>query len=178
MKKLLLFAILFAFSIGFAQNGFVESDNFLEGTFEYKDTQTVDSQGANLTLGHFFTNKLALGVNVGVGRNVSADGEYNSSNGDNFNVGLLGRYYFLNVGQNFKVHTQLGFGTVKEGNSEAYFNSGLGLGVNYFVTKNLALVADLANLASYSDNDEGFTVGFTGVTNPLNAPKFGLLYRF
>lgn len=58
------------------------------------------------------------------------------------------------------------------------FNANLGLGVNYFVTKNLALSANLANLASYNFETESFNVGFSGVENPFNTTRFGVLYKF
>lgn len=58
------------------------------------------------------------------------------------------------------------------------FNANLGLGVNYFVTKDLALSANLANLAGYNFETESFNVGFDGVNNPLTEAKFGVLYKF
>jgi hypothetical protein len=58
------------------------------------------------------------------------------------------------------------------------FNASLNLGVNYFVTKNLALSANLANLAGYNFETESFNVGFDGVDNPFTTSKFGVLYKF
>ena len=53
-----------------------------------------------------------------------------------------------------------------------------GLGLNYFVTKKLALTANLTSLASYDDSASTFKVGFNKVDNPLTTPKIGLIYKF
>ncbi len=174
MKKILL---ILAVSLGLtatAQTGFKKSDVFVEGTFSYAKEKGQDATyGVAPTVGYFLTDKFAVGAQV-----------EKTSAMDNFSAGVFGRYYFLNVGKDFKVFSGLGVNTtdviVEEDNTVAYsnVNANLGLGVNYFVTKNLALSANLANLAGYNFETEGFNVGFDGVDNPLNATKFGVLYKF
>jgi hypothetical protein len=59
-------------------------------------------------------------------------------------------------------------------------SANVGLGLNYFISKNLSLTFDVSRLANYT-NSEGVSstsFGFDGVNNPLNTPSFGLNYRF
>ena len=53
------------------------------------------------------------------------------------------------------------------------------MGANYFVSKKVALTAQLVDLASYT-SEEGtstFTIGFTGVKNPISMGTFGILVK-
>ena len=105
---------------------------------------------------------------------------------DSFGVGAFGRCYFLNIGEHFKTFSQLSITSNDDKAADTKsLNANLGLGANYFVTKNLSLTLQVANLASYASVKAGnasavntTTVGFNGVTNPFTTPTFGLNYRY
>jgi outer membrane protein len=175
MKKILLILVaLFTLSVN-AQTDFKKSDVFVEGSFSYAKEKGVDATYSFApTIGYFLTNKFAVGAQV-----------EKSNTTDKLGVGVFTRFYFLNVGKDFKVFSGLNLNTNdlildSEDNNftRQNFNAGLNLGVNYFVTKNLALSANLANLAAYNFETKTFNVGFDGIVNPFNTTNFGVLYRF
>lgn len=169
---LLCFAI---FSTASAQNAFKKSDKILEGTVSYSKASGSDATyGLNPSFGYFLTDKTAVGVYLGFGKD---GGDETSA------IGAFGRYYMLSVGQNLKAYTQMTVGnsSVKaEGEKVSTFGIGAGIGVNYFVSPKIALALDVANLMSYTSQGSNteFSIGWEGVTNPLNASNFGVLFRF
>jgi outer membrane protein len=176
MKKLLFIAIaLIAMQTSFAQT-FSKGDTFVEGTVKFvssNDTKTFDF---NPTVGHFVTDKVAVGISVNT-ENTKTAGVTTT---DSFGFGVFARCYFLRIGEHFNVHSQLGVNSDKAGDTKT-LSANLGLGANYFVTKNLSLtlsVADLASFKSVKDGDSTTTIGFSGVTNPFATPTFGVNYRF
>jgi outer membrane protein len=176
MKKFLLIAIaFFAFAASNAQT-FSKGDTFVEGTVSYTKTKDADATYTFAPIiGYFLTDKFAVGAQV-----------EKTNTTDKLGAGVFARCYFLNVGKDFKVFSGLNLNTnalVLDTTTDDFiarqnFNAGLNLGVNYFVTKNLALSANLANLAGYNFETEAFNVGFGGVENPFNVSKFGVLYKF
>jgi len=171
MKKILLILVAMLSLTSTAQTGFKKADKFVEGSFSYEKTKGLDATYTFApTLGYLLTDKTAVGVSVETGNTVTE--------GKHFCTTVFARHYFLNLGQNFKVYSQLGVANHNEADTKAYFSTDLGLGLNYFATKNLALTTSVATLASYDDSKSQFKVGFDGVDNPLNALKFGVLYRF
>lgn len=178
MKKVILLAIAMIAAVTFtnAQTNFKKSDKFLEGTVSYsKSTGTDATYGLQPTFGYFLTDRFAVGASANFGK----DGAGVKTTG----FGAFGRCYVLNIGQNLKTFSQLTVGgttTNDAGVKTTGFGVNLGLGVNYFVSSKLALslnVADLMNYTSVEDNST-FTIGWEGVSNPLSAAKFGVLYRF
>ena len=183
MKKILLILVAALGLTATAQTGFKKSEKFVEGTFSYEKTKGLDATYTIApTVGYFLTDKTAVGISVETG-NVTNDvdthtGVVTPTTGKHFCTTVFARHYFLNLGQNFKVYSQLGVSNHNDADTKAYFTTDLGLGLNYFVTKKLALTTSVANLASYDDSKSQFKVGFDGVDNPLNTVKFGALYRF
>lgn len=179
MKKILLILVATLGLTANAQTGFKKSDVFVEGSFSYAKEKDADATYTFApTVGYFLTDKFAVGAQVEKSNTV-----------DKLGAGVFARCYFLNVGKDFKVFSGLNLNTnalVLDDSTENLndfitrqnFNANLGLGVNYFVTKNLALSANLANLAGYNFETESFNVGFSGVENPFNTTKFGVLYKF
>ncbi|OQA30107.1 MAG: hypothetical protein BWY55_00954 [archaeon ADurb.Bin336] len=180
MKKILLILVAMLGLTATAQTGFKKSDVFVEGTFSYAKEKGQDATyGVAPTVGYFLTDKFAVGAQV-----------EKTNTTDKLGAGVFARCYFLNVGKDFKVFSGLNLNTnalvlddsttenLNDFITRQNFNANLSLGVNYFVTKNLALSANLANLAGYNFETESFNVGFGGVDNPFNAPKFGVLYKF
>lgn len=179
MKKILLILVATLGLTANAQTGFKKSDVFVEGSFSYAKEKDADATYTFApTVGYFLTDKFAVGAQVEKSNTV-----------DKLGAGVFARCYFLNVGKDFKVFSGLNLNTnalvldastadVNDFITRQNFNANLGLGVNYFVTKNLALSANLANLAGYNFETESFNVGFSGVENPFNTTKFGVLYKF
>ena len=180
MKKQIRFVILGAclslFTLAAnAQTTFKKADKIVEGTVSYtKATDVKATWSLNPTVGYFLTDKIALGVS----------GQFGEAAGTKTtNVGVFGRYYVANVLKGVLVYSQLDLASNTSevaGKGTNTLSGNIGLGANYFVTKNLALSAGVANLISYqtADSKSILSVGFTGVNNPLSFAKFGVLYRF
>ena len=168
MKKILLILVAALGLTATAQTGFKKSDKFVEGSVSYTKTKDVDATYTLApTVGYFVTDKTAVGVSIETG----------NDSGKHFCAGVFARHYFLNAGQNFKVYSQLGVNNNNDADTKAYVSANLGLGLNYFVTQNLALTTSLTSLASYDDSTSTFKVGFDRISNPLNATKFGVIYK-
>lgn len=170
MKKILLILVATLGLTANAQTGFKKSDVFVEGSFSYAKEKGADATYTFApTVGYFLTDKFAVGAQVEKSNTVVKLG-----------AGVFARCYFLNVGKDFKVFSGLNLNTnaLVLDTTRQNFNANIGLGVNYFVTKNLALSANLANLAGYNFETESFNVGFSGVENPFNTTRFGVLYKF
>jgi len=175
MKKILFIAIaLMAIQTSFAQT-FSKGDTFVEGTVKFVSSDDTKTFDFNPTVGHFVTDKFALGVSLNT-QSTKTDGVTT----DSFGFGAFARCYFLRIGEHFNVHSQLGLNSDKAGDIKT-LSANLGLGANYFVTKNLSLTLSVADLASYKSvkgGDNTTTIGFSGVTNPFTTPSFGVNYRF
>jgi hypothetical protein len=173
MKKItMIMALAFTAAVASAQ-GFKKGNNILEGTASYTKTTGTDGvYTVSPALAHFVTNRVAVGVS-------GTFGDDGASTTTGF--AIFGRCYFLDV-KGILVHSQLGFGTIATntaGDKVTATTANLGLGANYFVTKRLSINAGLGNLMSFtsSDGNSTATIGFTGITNPLNSGSFGLTYR-
>jgi outer membrane protein len=176
MKKFLFIAIaLIAMQTSFAQT-FSKGDTFVEGTVKFVSSDDTKTFNFNPSVGHFVTNKIAVGLSVNT-ENTKTAGVTTT---DAFGFGVFARCYFLRIGEHFNVHSQLGVNSDKAGDTKT-LGANLGLGANYFVTKNLSLTLSVADLASYKSvkgGDSTTTVGFDGVKNPFTTPNFGVNYRF
>jgi outer membrane protein len=182
MKKFLLFAMmLFAFQLSSAQT-FAKGDTFVEGTVKFVTSDDVKTFNLNPTVGYFLTDKFAAGVTV----NTQSTKTAGVQTSDSFGIGVFGRCYFLNIGEHFTTFSQLAITSNSDKAADTKtLNANIGLGANYFITKNLSLVLSVADLVSYASVKAGnasavntTTVGFSGVTNPFATPTFGLNYRF
>jgi outer membrane protein len=178
MKKILFIAIaLMAIQTSFAQT-FSKGDTFVEGTVKFVSSDDTKTFNFSPTIGHFVTDKVAVGAFLNT-ENTKTSG---ATTTDSFGFGIFARYYFLKIGEHFNVHTQyqMGLNNDTAGDIKS-LSANLGLGANYFVTKNLSLTVSVADLASYKSIDGGdstTTIGFSGVTNPFTTPSFGVNYRF
>jgi hypothetical protein len=54
------------------------------------------------------------------------------------------------------------------------------LGINYFISKNLSLTLNAADIFSYESTEgtDSTQIGFEGINNPFNVATLGLNYRF
>lgn len=184
--------------------GFSQGNIFVEGSLGYSTTDDkadqVKGHKFNLTpqVGYFFTDKLAAGVYFDL--NTSKDDDYsgakNITKTNNFNIGIFGRYYFLELGQRFKFYGQanVGYahakttyelGTTKFDAKGSGVNAGLDLGVNYFVTKNIAVNFAFADLVDYTTTkpkggkaQNDVNVEINSFKNFFDTPRFGLTFVF
>lgn len=179
MKKQLKFVVLAflltatTFTMVNAQS-FKKSDRILEGTAAYtKATDVKASWSLNPSVGYFVTSKVALGVAGSFGDDAGTKTTC---------VGAFGRCYFMTVGKNLNVYSQVGVSanSLNDTAKTTSTSAGLGLGANYTLTSRLGLSVGLTDLISYESQDSHsvMTVGFSGINNPLATAKFGLIYRF
>jgi outer membrane protein len=182
MKKFLLFAVaFFAMQMSFAQS-FSKGDTFVEGTVKYVTSDDVKTFNFNPSVGYFLTDKFAAVFTL----NTQSTETAGVKTSDSFGVGVFGRCYFFSIGEHFRAFSQLGLTTNNDKAADTKStNINLGLGANYFVSKNLSLTLSVADLASYASVKTGnasavntTTIGFSGVTNPFTTPFFGVNYRF
>lgn len=158
-----------------AQSTFKKSDKFVEGSVSYSKSNGSDATyNVQPTVGYFVTDRVAVGVFAQIGKD-----QTNKTTG----VGAFGRCYILDIGKNLKTYSQLNIGnsTVDvAGVKASTFGTDLAIGANYFISSKLALSVDVASLMSYASqgSNNTFTIGWTGVTNPLSVTKFGVLYKF
>ncbi|KIX22095.1 hypothetical protein SY27_05365 [Flavobacterium sp. 316] len=215
MKKVLFAAVaVFAFSFANAQEegesfGFSEGDVFVEGNLSF-GTNKDENAGTEIKTnnfrfnpkgGYFIADKLALGVELGVGSSkeettiTGAGSTEETSN--SFNAGVFARYYFLDLGQRFKTYAEagLGFGSEKweedgvETQKDTNFGLGIDLGIQYFVTSNVAINFGLSDVLSFESGKSEFPGGGETKNNSVNGnfnvfnnffttATFGLTYKF
>jgi outer membrane protein len=178
MKKFLFIATaLFALQFSNAQS-FAKGDKFLEGTFMFKTSDAEDTFNFNPSVGYFLTDKFAVGANFTT--ETTKDSNGNKTN-QILGASVFARCYFLNIGEHLRVHSQLGVGTSNDKITETSTTSAtLGLGINYFISKNLSLTLNAADIFSYESTEgtDSTQIGFEGINNPFNVATLGLNYRF
>lgn len=225
MKKLVLSLVAVA-AFGFTANaqegekptyGFQESNIFVEGMFSINNKTEKPEGGSkdktttyNFTpkVGYMLSDKFAVGVELGFGKDGSKDGQFGDLLGKNSikgyvketYAGAFGRYYFLELGQRFKTYAEVGVGfhqgvaeqrvlTKTYDDKMTGVKAGLGLGMNYFVTSNLAIsfhLGDIFTYSNYSLKSDGKKEGTVSETNAnvnvfnnfFTEAKFGLTYKF
>ncbi|MEC4005557.1 outer membrane beta-barrel protein [Flavobacterium sp. SUN052] len=204
MKNVILtVAAIFAFGFANAQEkkeskefGFSEGNVLVEGNLGFNSTndkntkEKTNSFEFNPKVGYFLSDKFAVGVQLGFGSDKAETNGADTDKNSNLNVGVFGRYYFLDLGQRFKTYAELGVNSNsgKTGLAEAKYTGlgvNAGLGINYFVSKSFAINFGLTDVLSYASNKYkgGETVSaFTGNVNVFNnffdTAKFGLTYKF
>lgn len=207
MKKIILSAAaLFAFGFANAQDattteagtfGFAQGDIFVEGNLSFhstndKNTETKTNEiSFNPKAGYLVSDKLAVGLELSVGSDkTEVDGD-EVAKSSNFGVGAFARYYFLPLGERFKPYAELGVGFnsskmgVDEDVKETGFGLGVDLGINYFVTSNIAINFGLANVIGYNTSKvedaeavSSFNLDANVFRNFFDTPTFGLTYKF
>jgi outer membrane protein len=208
MKKIILtVAAVFAFGVVSAQDdsvkgfGFSEGNVLLEGNLGFNSSTDNNTEVKTNALtfspkvAYFLTDKLAVGGQLGLGFNKSETNGNETSKNSTLNLGVFGRYYFLELGQRFKTYADanVGFGSSKSGIGAAEVKSngvgvGAGLGINYFVTKRVVLNFALRNILSYSTSKvdvsgakstSNFGFDLNGnIANPFATGSFGVGYIF
>lgn len=216
MKKVLFTAVaVLGFTFANAQEegtskigGFDQGDMFVEGNIGFssdkfeEDTYSEKSNSFNFNpkAGYFVTEKLAVGIELGIGSskyNESDLGYSYEETSNNFNAGVFARYYFLDLGARFKTYAEAGFGIGSqkweedsvETRKDASIGGGVGLGIQYFVTPKIAINFGLADILAFgSTTTTEFPGGreytnseFNGNVNVFNnffaAAQFGLTFK-
>ena len=200
MKKILLSALaVFAFGVANAQEGgfgFSKGDVIVEGNLTVTSetvpagggsTKNTTSYGFAPVGGYFISDKFALGLGLNIESNKSNSQEVNT-----FGVAAFGRYYFLDLGQRFKVYGQgtLGYTSYKTKYTRndvksSAFGFRAGLGVNYFLTNSIAINFAVSDVLSISHNKPESGDGTTRVnlnvnnfSNFFTTSTFGLTFKF
>ncbi|RXJ51381.1 outer membrane beta-barrel protein [Gelidibacter gilvus] len=175
--------------------GFEEGSIMLEGGLGFNTTnnKNSDTKTSGFTIspkvGYFLTEDFAVGVEGLYASSTREVAGIDTGDNKSFGAGVFARYYFLDLGKRFKTYTELGLGYVSNKDKIADvkadgFGAGLNLGINYFVTENIAISFGLADVLSYSSAkvDGGKAVsGFNGNINVFNnffdTAQFGLLFK-
>lgn len=199
MKKLIFAAIaVLAFGFANAQDsgsfGFSKGNVLLEGNLGLSSTNNKNTEVKtnsfefNPKVGYFLTDKFALGLDLGIGSNKEKAVGVDAAKSSNFNVGIFGRYYFLDLGQRFKTYTEAGIGLNSGKVDESKYSGvgfGAGLGINYFVSNSFAINFGLTDILTYNSNKykgakavSEFDVNLNVFNNFFNTAKFGLTYKF
>jgi len=205
MKKTLLIAAVavFGFTNVNAQEeqtfGFAEGDIILEGNvgFNSQNDKNIEEESSSFNIspkvGYFINDDLALGARLSYTSFKEEVAGTETEDQSGFGAGVFGRYYFLDLGERFKTFTEFGVGFASNKDKINDFDvntigAGLDLGINYFVTENIALTFGLRNVLSFSsskvdaDGAEAvseFNLGFGDVANPFGGnASFGLLFKF
>ena len=169
MKKIILSIILsLSFYLTYSQSdntmsdafGFLSEEIFIEGNLQFSMVNNQDIEDkttyftANPKVGYFLTDNFAVGLQGNytlekyTAQDINSDIKLNTYAG-----GIFGRYYFLELGKRFFTYAEIGGtyglteGTVTDiikGTSSNLdgvntINSGLSLGMNYFVNKNISV---------------------------------------
>lgn len=211
MKKILL-TIAAVAGLTFASQaqefGFKKTDFIVEGYFQSSNKndkskeEKVSNFNFNPKFGYFVTDKIAVGLELGVGntKSTKTTNDVESYTKNNvFGIGAFGRYYFLEVGSRFKTYAELGAGYSQIGGE---FNNGTttdkfdktkgfginaGVGANYFLTNSIAVSFAFADVVSFNSSKvdvdgakstTNFNTNINVFDNFFNTAKFGLTYKF
>ncbi|MFC3199976.1 outer membrane protein [Parapedobacter deserti] len=188
--------------------GFQKQDFIVEGFFQSSHENNrnneikVNSLNFSPQVGYFVSDKIAVGVFVNAGNEKTTD--YSGDNdtyerATSFGGGVFGRYYFLDLGARFKTYAQLSAGlgssrasendgtTTTKGDKTNYFGADAGIGINYFVTPNIAINFGLSNILAYqtakvdvesAESVSGFSANVNVFENFFDTARFGLTFKF
>ncbi|WP_281231487.1 outer membrane beta-barrel protein [Flavobacterium gelatinilyticum] len=202
--KFSIFLVLFTFYFANAQQDqqaetemnsakgitFSNGDMFLEGSIQINTGGESDYYAVNPKFGYFLNDKFAVGGQV----SFSSDKEEATNiKTEIFGVGAFARYYALELDQKrFKAYGEVGLGYGRNkvendtgSNDTNSLTANINVGLNYFLTKNIAVTFTLANILSYNSvspedgpSSDTFKLNINLFENIFDQPKFGLLYRF
>ncbi|CDS92185.1 hypothetical protein FM120_35880 [Sphingobacterium faecium PCAi_F2.5] len=211
MKKLLLTltavaGLTFASQaqeFGFKKTDFIVEGNLSANTTNNKETEKKTSTfNFNPSVGYFVSDKVAVGLDFNIGNSKNTDYSATADTyvkNNNFGIGAYGRYYFLDLSPRFKTYAQLSAGynqfggeinngtTTTDIAKTKGFGAGAGLGVNYFVTENIAINFGLTNLLSFNSkkvdvdgakSSNEFNANINSFNNFFDTAKFGLTFKF
>lgn len=140
------------------------SGSFLTSKMEYKGDNMLDDDIKNTTVnlapsvGYFFTDNFAAGLNLSITINNTSMGN-SESNNTTVSVGPFVRYYFGTSNVRPFLDGELGYATNKEKNDddELKFSGigyGLGLGLAFLINEKIALNASVRYIGTSLSNSE------------------------
>lgn len=194
MKKLLLTAAaVFAFGFANAQDagngGFAKGDVYVTGAFGIASEKTGDNKSSGFEIepkvGFFVTENIAIGGKLGFSSYKAENAFGDTDDESTFTAGAFGRYFFTPASQ-FSLFGELGidYSSIDDklfDVQEKQTGVNLGLGLNYFVSKNFAIEATWAGLG-YTSNDNGGNgaekTNSFGLGADLRSINFGVTYKF
>lgn len=163
---------------------------FLEGSIKISTGGDKDYYGFSPKFGYLLNDKIAVGGKLNYSNEKT---EATNVKKDVFGVGAFARYYFLELDKKrFKAFAEagLGFGSNKtktplDSDTSNSVTADITVGLNYFVTKNVAVTFTLANVLAYNSvapengsSSNTFNLNINLFENIFDQPQFGLLYRF
>lgn len=175
--------------------GFEEGGIILEGSLGFNSTKDKNTDvktngfSINPKIGYFITDDFAVGIEGAYGSSTREIAGTDVNDDKTFGAGVFARYYFLELGNRFKTYTELGVGysSIKDkinDNKADGFGAGLNLGINYFVTDNIAISFGLADVLSYTSTKadggkavSGFNADINVFNNFFDTAQFGLLFK-
>jgi len=183
--------------------GFKKGDFLVEGTLsasveeggmEHYDKRS--SFGFQPQASYFLTDKLSVGLSLGIGNGnfeESVDASEGTVDYKYYSAGVLGRYYFLDLGPRFKTFTSLEGNFMDMSydddifdipNMKQYAVRG-GIGANFFITHNVAINYTFTNIVGFSSTKSGenstmnsFSLSLNDFQNFFNSGSFSLSFRF
>lgn len=171
---------------------FEKGDMFLEGSIKISTGGETDYYGFSPKFGYLLNDKFAVGAKLDYSSKKEETVPETKTNV--FGVGAFARYYFLELDKKrFKAFAEagLGFGSNKtkiegiEDDTDNSITADITVGLNYFVTKNIAVTFTLANVLAYNSvspengpSSDTFNLNINLFENIFDQPQFGLLYRF
>jgi|SRR5690606_20054636 len=202
-NKITLILVLFTFYFANAQQNEVNSelhsaegitfqkgDMFIEGSIKISTGGDTDYYGFSPKFGYLLNDKFAVGGKLNFSSN---EVESTNEKTNIFGIGAFARYYFLELDKKrFKSYAEAGLGygrnkyetPVFEDNSNS-ITADINVGLNYFLTKNIAVTFILADVLSYNSvspedgpSSDTFELNINLFENIFDQPQFGLLYRF
>lgn len=176
--------------------GFEEGNIIIEGSLGLKSTNDKNTEtkknGFVITpkVGYFISDDLAFGAQIGYESNKTEISGTDVSDTSTLAAGVFARYYFLELGQRFKTYTEfgVGFGTIKNNigtkTTDNSIGAGLSLGMNYFLTENIAISFGLADILSFNSYkadggkaDSQFNANINLFENFFTTAQFGLTFK-
>lgn len=170
---------------------FEKGDMFLEGSIKISTGGENDYYGFSPKFGYLLNDKFAVGAKLDYSSNKE---EATDIKTNVFGVGAFARYYFLELDKKrFKAYAEagLGFGQNKTetplggSDTDNSLTADINVGLNYFITKNIAVTFILANVLAYNSvspengpSSDTFQLNINLFENIFDQPQFGLLYRF
>jgi hypothetical protein len=170
---------------------FEKGDMFLEGSIKISTGGAKDYYGFSPKFGYLLNDKFAVGAKLNYSSEKIETAPETKT--DVFGVGAFARYYFLELDKKrFKAFAEagLGFGRNKTeiagvDDTDNSITADITVGLNYFVTKNIAVTFTLANVLAYNSvspengaSTDTFNLNINLFENIFDQPQFGLLYRF
>ena len=183
-------AAVFAFGFANAQEGgFSKGDVFVTGSFGIMSEKEGNLKSTGFEFapkaGFFVTSNIAVGGTLGYANLKEENGNLKTEDRSQFNIGAFGRYFFTPASK-FSLFGELGVNHSSINNNindakEKEIGANVGLGLNYFVSKNFSIEATWAGLG-FSSNDNGGNgadkTNSFGIGADLSSINFGLTYKF